>query len=66
VKEIQEAIPDELDLKEPAPFDTKILSQAIFFLPVEGCCAGFCYLTAPNLLSYLLNIVASSALTLVK
>jgi hypothetical protein len=77
VEEIQEPIPDELEheapapsnakiLPQPAPSNAKILPQPIFFLPIEGCCADFCNLTVPNLLLYMLNMVASSALTSVK
>jgi hypothetical protein len=53
-------------LEAPPPSNAKILPQAIFFLPEEGCCAGFYNLTIPNLISYLLNMVANSSLTLVK
>jgi hypothetical protein len=52
VEEIQEPILDELELE--APSDAKILLQVVFFLPVKGCCADFCNLTTPNLLTSIL------------
>jgi hypothetical protein len=51
VEEIQESIPDELELEAPTPSNAKILPQTVFFLPVKGCCAGFRNFTAPKLLS---------------